>query len=226
MLKKIFSPGILEEVCLEGTIFKVKHSLRKNMRRIILRVENKNELRLSSSKISKKRLLSFINEHKSWILNQQDEIKDEFSLESKFYFLAKPYHLKHDTKALYIREEYVYINPVLAKMQSDNFYKKHAKKYLPERVKLWQEKMNLDFNRLSFRLAKKRWGSCNSKRNISLNPYMMKLSYEMIDYIIVHELSHLVHLNHSPAFYKTIEQYIPQYKAIEKEIKSLSVRLN
>ena len=226
MFKKLFSTASLDEITLDGTYFKIKHAYRHNMRRIILRVENKNELRLSSSRVSKRQLISFIEENRVWILDQHKNIKAKFLENTPFYYLNRTYKIRHHSKALCLDNENIYINPLKAKLHSDAFYRKCAKDYLPQRVAFWQEKMNLECNRLSFRLAKKRWGSCNSKRNISLNPYMMKLTYEMIDYIIVHELSHLKHLNHSKAFYECVQNYIPDYINIEKEIKDLSLKLN
>ena len=226
MLKKLFSSSLIEEVVLDGTSFKIKHSLRPNMRRIIMRIEKKGELRLSSSRVSNKQLKSFIEENKTWIIEQNKSFKEVNLVGSSFYYLNNIYKVKHHLKSLQLNERNIYINPLKAKKQCDIFYKKCAKEYLPDRVDFWQVKMNLEYNKLGFRLAKKRWGSCNSKRNISLNPYMMKLSHEMIDYIIVHELSHLRHMNHSKEFYECIQNYIPEYRRIEKEIKALSLKLN
>lgn len=227
MLNKLFTRSVVNEIVLEGVLFQIKHTLRKNMKRIILRMEKKNEISISSPRISKKHLLKFIDENKTWIFDQQTRLKDPLVQGSDFYYLGKTYVIKHHKQAsTYLDDEHIYINPLKAKENTDSFYKKCAKSYLPQRVEFWQNKMGLQYNALGFRLAKKRWGSCNAKRNISLNPYMMKLSYEMIDYIIVHELSHLVHLNHSKAFYQTVKTYLPHYKKIESEIKTLSMQLN
>ncbi|PHR56154.1 MAG: hypothetical protein COA44_08655 [Arcobacter sp.] len=225
MLRKLFSFTPPTKISLDGVDFKIKHSLRRNMRKMIIRVENKYEIRLSSSKVSQKNLILFIQENKSWVLNQHENIKDIYPIESSFYYLNTHYTVKHHNEKMRIQDKMVYINPLKAKLHTDNFYKKQAKAYLPTRVQLWSERMNLSYNKLGFRLAKKRWGSCNSRKNISLNPYMMKLSYEMIDYIIVHELSHLVHLNHSKKFYEIIERYLPGHEGIEKSIKDVSPRL-
>jgi len=222
MFKKLLPFSFPENIVLDGVSFTIKHSFRKNMRRMIIRVENKHEIRLSSSKVSKKNILLFLQENKIWILKQHHNVKETCCLNSSFYYLNKIYTIKHHDDEIVLIDDTIYLNPVKAKLQIDKFYKMQAKAYLPSRVKYWSEKMNLTYNKLGFRLAKKRWGSCNSKRNISLNPYMMKLSYKMIDYIIVHELSHLIHLNHSKKFYSTIENYLPKYLKIEKEIKKLS----
>ena len=226
MFKRVFSSSPIDEIVLDGISFTIKHFIRPKMKRVILRIEEKNELRLSSARVSKKRLLDFVQENKEWILHRQKNLKEAYEAGGSFYYLNKHYRIEHHDNDLLLQEDRVLLNQLKGKLQSDNFYKECAKSYLPGRVEYWKEKMGVEFNALGFRLAKKRWGSCNSKRNISLNPYMMKLSYEMIDYIIVHELSHLVHLNHSKAFYQCVQEYVPDYLTIEKEIKRFSLRLS
>ncbi len=192
---------------------------------MILRVDKKNHIKLSSAKISKKRLENFVYDNRVWILQQQARLKDPYELDSAFYYFGKNYRIKHHTKPLMMESESVLIDPDKAKIQSDSFYRSQAQQYLPNRLDYWKKIMDLEPSSLSFRLAKRRWGSCSSKGNISLNPYMMKLHTEMIDYIIVHELAHLVHLNHSKKFYALIESYIPNYKDIENGIKDLSLEM-
>jgi len=225
MLRNIFTHKRLDHITINGIEFKIKHSMRKNMKRIIMRIERKNEIKLSSARVSKKNLLDFIQENETWILTQHNNIKDNYKVGTHFYYLNQAYSIQHHKKALHIQGTEAFINPLKAKYQSDMFYKQSARAYLPRRVEFWKSKMNLEFNKLNFRLAKKRWGSCNAKKNISLNPYMMKLSHEMIDYIIIHELSHLVHLNHSKDFYEHVQTFMPHYESVEKEIKELSLRL-
>jgi len=223
MLKRLLGGKPLTEVCLDGIEFSLKHTLRRNMKRMVLRVEQNNHIKISSPKVSNKQLKAFIDDHKTWILQQHGMIKDPFEEGGKFYYLGNEYRIKHHSHELCLEGKYAYVNPERAKIQSDFFYKKHAKEMLSLRFDIWKEKMGLEVSRLTFRLAKRRWGSCNSKKNISLNPYMLKLDWHMIDYIIVHELAHLVHLNHSKAFYKLVQEYIPNYKDVEKEIKLLSL---
>ena len=156
-------------------------------------------------------------------MQRQAQIKDPFEEGSLFFYLKRGYRIKHHDEAFCINGETAFLNPLKPKAQSDEFYKRSAQDFLPSRVSYWQEKMDVEYKALKFRLAKRRWGSCNSLGIVTLNPYMMKLDHEMIDYIIVHELAHLMHLNHSKAFYKLVGQYIPNYKTIEKEINSLNL---
>jgi len=193
---------------------------------MILRVDKRHEIRLSSSRVSQERLKAFIVEQKEWIMHQHESINEPFQRGGSFYYLAQPYKIEHHQKPMEMREDTIYLNPLKAKKQCDDFYKYRAREYLSERVIYWKEKMGLEFHDLRFRCAKRRWGSCNSKGVITFNPYMMKLGYEMIDYIIVHELAHLEHMNHSKDFYSLIHKYMPDYVNIQNQIKLLSKKIN
>ncbi len=225
MLKSLFSSKTLEHIELEGIAFSIKHTVRKNMKRMILRLKKKHQIELSSSKVSNKKLEDFILSQKEWIVQQHHGLKEPFLEGASFYYLCCTYTIRHHALPLKIRGDTVYLNLSKAKAQSDNFYKKMAQEFLPSRVEFWKDKMGLEFKCLRFHCAKRRWGSCNSNGVITLNPYMMKLSEEMIDYIVVHELAHLQHMNHSKVFYSLVQIYIPAYKRIQKEITALNARM-
>lgn len=226
MLKSLFTSKSIQSVTLDDISFCVKHTKRKNIKRIILRVNKKHEIRLSSSKVSMQRLETFIYEQKEWILNQHHSLNVPFEEGTDFYHLAKKYTIHHHSGSLKISGDKLFLDPLRAKKQSDDFYKDSAKDYLKTRTQYWKEEMEVEFSALHFRCAKRRWGSCNSKGVITLNPYMMKLDHEMIDYVIVHELSHLSHMNHSKAFYSHVQKYIPNYRVIQERIKRLSQEMN
>ena len=89
---------------------------------------------------------------------------------------------------------------------------KEAKATIPTRVKEIAETMGVTYEKLSFRKQKTRWGSCTSKGNISLNCLLVKVPEEVRDYVIIHELAHRKHLNHSKAFWALVEKYDPKYR--------------
>lgn len=96
---------------------------------------------------------------------------------------------------------------------------KLAKEYMSQRVDIFARKMGLEFNELKFRRMKRRWGSCSSKQSITLNLYLYNTSKKLIDYVIVHELAHLVHMNHSKEFHNIVEYYMSEAKDLEKELQ-------
>ena len=101
-----------------------------------------------------------------------------------------------------------------------NKLKKAAREYFPDRVALYAQKMNLTYGRISIKCQQTVWGSCSSKGNLNFNCLLMMMDEEIRDYIIVHELSHRKHMNHSAAFWKTVEAVLPDYRLRRSKLKS------
>ena len=90
---------------------------------------------------------------------------------------------------------------------------------IPPRVDYWAKRMGLSPTSVKFTSAKTRFGSCSSRGSICFSCFLMLYPTSAIDYVIVHELCHLTHLNHSPAFYRLISHYLPDYKDREAILK-------
>ena len=95
-----------------------------------------------------------------------------------------------------------------------------AKEYLPKRVAYYAARMGLSYGRITIRNQKTRWGSCSSKGNLNFNCLLMLTPPEVIDYVIVHELCHLIEMNHSPAFWHEVEKVLPDYRDRVKWLKT------
>ena len=99
------------------------------------------------------------------------------------------------------------------------FYRAKAKEYLPRRTALWSSITGLEPSYVHITSAKKRFGSCNGKNGICFSCRLMVYNEETIDYVILHELAHIRHKNHSRAFYELIEKFMPDYKTRENILK-------
>ncbi len=78
---------------------------------------------------------------------------------------------------------------------------------------------HLNYKKVHFKKLKTRWGSCDHDNNLAFNIYLVQLPWDLIDYVIIHELSHTVHHDHSSSFWQTVEGCLPDYKAKRKKLK-------
>lgn len=106
----------------------------------------------------------------------------------------------------------------------------YLNKWLKQEIKrIFQERLDYNYNRyqekipypkLKIRTMKTRWGVCNIRDNsVTLNTKLIEYDIEKLDYVIIHELSHFIHFNHSKAFWNQVEKYTPNYKQIRKDLK-------
>lgn len=91
-----------------------------------------------------------------------------------------------------------------------------AKTVLPEKVKYYSSIMDVYPKSIKINSAKKRYGSCSGENNINFSLFLMDKDERFIDYVVVHELAHIKHHNHSKAFYGFIESFMPDYKERKK----------
>ena len=93
-----------------------------------------------------------------------------------------------------------------------------AKEYLIPKTQAWATRTDSSVNRIFIKDQRSKWGSCSGKRNINLNWHLILLPPPLIDYLIVHELMHLREMNHSPAYWRWVAQYYPNYKQAQKDL--------
>ena len=117
-------------------------------------------------------------------------------------------------------ENQIYIRNVIEKI-----LRIEAKSYLPKRVNELAKKHNLIYQKLAIKNTKTRWGSCSYKNNINLSLQLLRLSDELIDYVILHELVHTKVKNHSKEFWTTLNRHCPNSKNLDRELKNYSLRI-
>lgn len=101
----------------------------------------------------------------------------------------------------------------------ENRYKEAARSYIPQRVAYYHARTGGAYHRITIRDQKTRWGSCSSKGTLSFNWRLMLAPPSILDYVVVHELCHLTHMNHSAAFWQAVEEIYPDYRIARKWLK-------
>lgn len=97
-----------------------------------------------------------------------------------------------------------------------------AKDFLPKRVNELAEKFHFEYNRVYVKNMRSRWGSCSNLNNINLNLHLIRIPDHLIDYVILHELTHTIHKNHSQEFWKQLMKVLPSAKELDKKLKDYS----
>lgn len=97
--------------------------------------------------------------------------------------------------------------------------KRKAKNIIPQRVEFYAQKSGISYKRIAIRLQKSRWGSCSAEENLNFNCLLVLMPIEILDSVIVHELCHRKHMNHSRAFYNEVYAIFPDYNRCDKWLK-------
>ncbi len=171
---------------------------------VYLRLKDKNLLEISSNKyFSKLDAVDLINRQKEWIVNRRDVFLRKEKNKNSYLFLGKRYSLED------IKEE-----------ELDKLYKEKAKELIPKLVDEFANKMSLYPTSIKYRKNKRTWGSCNYKNGLNFNILLTQFPLEVIEYVVIHELAHIEHKNHSKAFWDLVKRYCKDYKQREKLLKS------
>ncbi|WP_417327784.1 M48 family metallopeptidase [Halarcobacter sp.] len=171
---------------------------------VYLRLKDKNLLEISANKyFSKLDAVDLINRQKEWIVNRRDVFLRKEKNKNSYLLLGERYSLEN------VKEE------ELAKL-----YKKKAKELIPKLVEEFANKMSLYPTSIKYRKNKRTWGSCNYKNGLNFNILLTQFPLEVIEYVVIHELAHIEHKNHSKAFWALVKRYCKDYKQREKLLKS------
>ena len=139
-----------------------------------------------------------------------EKLTEQFIKQKADWILSKLEYLKK------FKNNSLFIN------NKNNFlkHKEEALNFISARIDLYNKIYKFDFNKISIRNQKTRWGSCSKKKNLNFNYKILFLPKEAADYIVVHELCHLKEFNHSIKFWNLVAKVIPNYLEIRKNLRS------
>jgi len=186
-------------------------------------------------RLSIKKIQDFINEKESWINRKQaiieNQIKDVTSNQNKLLYLGSLFPININQSAtkdfMFTGEEFIAnsIEPNLLSLSIKKWYKKKFREIAIPRVTYFAEQHNLMVNQVRIKNQKTMWGSCSSKNNINLNYLLLMAPMKVIDYVIIHELVHTIHRNHSIDFWSSVESIMPDYKEHKLWLKANGYKL-
>ena len=195
--------------------FEIKES-KKAVKYLRLKVGQSGEISLSIPLRTKENhILEFLEKNLEWLRKTSAKIKAKNSAknENQVEFLGSNYELIIDKKASGVSIELFSIKAA-SKADFRRFCDQKAKELLNASIARFAPLIARPINHISFKHMRTRWGSCNkAKGYINLNLDLITKKKEFIEYVVLHELAHLVHANHSKDFYALISKHMPDYKA-------------
>lgn len=195
--------------------FEIKEN-KKAVKYLRLKVGQSGEISLSIPLRTKENhILEFLEKNLEWLRKTSAKIKAKNSAknENQVEFLGSNYELIIDKKASGVSIELFSIKAA-SKADFRRFCDEKAKELLNASIARFAPLIARPINHISFKHMRTRWGSCNkAKGYINLNLDLITKKKEFIEYVVLHELAHLVHANHSKDFYALISKHMPDYKA-------------
>ena len=174
-------------------------------------------------------LLNLLERKKEWIsqtiLKNNKQYKNNFINREAFY-LGKKYKinikkglsnkviLKNDNLEILYRRKNINVKNIL-----ERWYRLTCHLFLEDRLNYYSKKINLNYNGFSVRSFKRRLGSCDNKKHISFNWKIILMPKQIIDYVVIHELCHVIHFNHSKLFWEEVSNFCPEYKIHKSWLK-------
>lgn len=214
------------------------YTIKKNKRskHIKIKIERGNTVVVSAPYLVPNFLIDqFVKKQQQWVITHlnTNSHSPKFNTQTEVHIFGIPYAKKIEFSlkkkvGVYVSGKNLVFNPTQPPELESATGKKHwqekfdtkveqflvntAKHYIINRTQTLAQKMNATYNRLTLKKQKTRWGSCSSQNNLNFNWQLVHFEPKIIDYVIIHELAHLTHMNHSKKFWNLVAQYDPEYK--------------
>lgn len=180
-----------------------------------------------------------------WIAKKTEEVKElqkdkpvhHYISGEVFYYRGKPLILNliinQDRNRIMVKKQAGTLLVVSSTSESDviksaviKWYRERAREVLQQKVSYYQKFIGKSVGDIRIKEQKSRWGSCSNKGNLNFNWKILMAEDDIIDYLVVHELCHRLHMDHSKEFWDSVGKIIPDYKTKEKWLKENGTRLD
>ena len=199
-----------------------------------VRMSSPHRIKLDTLRVFAISKLSWIKKQQQRMKNQEREAQREFITRESHYYLGKRYllnviehnyppkvEIKHDTIELYIKS-----NTPREKRQTiiNEWYRERLKELIPPYIAKWEKVMKVEVSDWAIKRMKTRWGTCNTKaKRIWINLELAKKPIHCLEYIIVHEMVHLLERKHNEKFKAYMNNFIPQWKQHRQELNKFPI---
>jgi len=225
------------------------HSMEYGTKNIVFEIERKSKLKntyinvdtdgvvvKTNDSTTLKDINEMVKNKQKWIskkleLFKRVAVNKDITTGSRLYYMGKSYYVNMikdetaETITIYFTHSKFHITTPLKYCDTElhntieSFYKQKAIDKIIPLTNKWTKIMGVAPEHISFRYSKNRWGSCSSTNRISFNYHLIKLSSSLIEYVVIHELAHILHQNHSKDFWKLVHKHLPDYKVKEEKIR-------
>jgi predicted metal-dependent hydrolase len=224
-----------KSIYVESLGYDVILAKRKGTRTMRLAVKSDGTIRLSVPfMVSKNQALRFLNQKSDWIakhhkkpliLSEGAHIGKSHRLEFQVTDIES-IKTRLSTNKIIIKlplgtESSSQMAQTIARKACERALKKESETLIPQRLKVLSKIHGIEYRSCIVKKLKSRWGSCDSYKNITLNIYLIQLDWRLIDYVILHELTHTIHQHHQAEFWNYLESLLPDSKIRRKELKQM-----
>ncbi len=219
------------------------YTIRRSARRkktVALKVEPKGTLVvLAPADCPTDEIDDIVTRKAEWVMQKLQHLREmpsaaaprEFVTGESVSYLGQQYRLKIDSSAVgeaRLVGEWIHVpvpdgslKEAYARAALIGWFQRQAAKRIRERVEFWRLRVGVSMPSVVIANQKKRWGSCNRHGAIRLNWRLVQAPMRLIDYVVVHELVHILHQNHSREFWQETGRVLPDYKERREELKRL-----
>ncbi|MEM6997907.1 MAG: YgjP-like metallopeptidase domain-containing protein [Patescibacteria group bacterium] len=219
MAKATYKELQIEDV---GTVRVVRRKGQKN-----IRISIKPDYILLSRPwyVSESQALRFLRSKSGWVTANTEEpiVFSDGARIGRYHTLR----IEPDRKRSHVTDSHIYTpdDPNLIKKSCLRALQAESENLLKTRLDQLSEQSGLPYHNLHIKHLRSRWGSCDSNHDITLNSLLVQLPWDLIDYVILHELTHTLEMNHSRSFWTKLERVCPRSSELKKTIKNYQTRI-
>ena len=213
-------------------------------RRIGVKIKNDRSIVLTAPESASEKILQEAYEKfKPWLAEQLEKIAGlpveeqahvfEFKVGGRFFFCGKSYELQKAAQSaasvITLQDDCLLTPsemPGSIKLMLEAFYRRHARRLITARLEEYSRKYGFEMPQININGARSRFGSCNSRKELNFSWHLVMYPMELIELVILHECSHFREMNHSPAFYRVLAEYLPDHRERSRKLDKWSRKLS